>query len=296
MIFVDRSKIKAPDILTVAGREGLTEQAEAIKHFTAPLPHGKFKFEVYRHEDVKTALITLFNKKCAYCETRILAGYPGDVEHFRPKAEITEAIAPIAPGYYWLGADWDNLLLACKLCNTHKTHEVHGQDNKQVLGKMNQFPLHNFPHVRSHLIGTATEEPHRLLIDPCKDDPEQHLSYRDDGSIKPRVNLSGGRSAKGERSINVYALQRIDLVDERKLLRIEIALQQDRVLEAALNFLEFIDVGTPAQILRFENRAKLEMLKLKAYKEPDRQYSAMAKEMIDTFLEENYDYFIPKVV
>jgi len=296
MIFVDRTKVKAPDILTVAGEAGPREKARAIANFTAPRPHAKFNYRAYSEEDVRNALIELFNKKCCYCESVLLPVYFGDVEHFRPKAEITEAQAPTDPGYYWLASDWDNLLFSCKLCNSHKYHRVYGQQTTELLGKMNQFPLDNFNHVRDHNVGIATEEPHRLLIDPCKDNPEKFLDYGDEGNILSKKSLSGVKSPKGTVSIKVYALQRMDLVDERKKLRIAIEVQQQRVLEDALTLLEMIDTANQATVERLEARLKREMQVLKDFMDSKKPYSAMAKQMIYKFLIEQYDHIIAKVV
>lgn len=49
----------------------------------------------------------IYHGKCAYCETLVEQLH---VEHFRPKRG----------GYYWLAYSWDNLLLACPICNTSK--------------------------------------------------------------------------------------------------------------------------------------------------------------------------------
>jgi uncharacterized protein (TIGR02646 family) len=62
--------------------------------------------ERYKQDDVKTALKNIYHKKCAFCEQQVELRH---VEHYRPKDT-----------YYWLAFSWDNLLLACPLCNTNK--------------------------------------------------------------------------------------------------------------------------------------------------------------------------------
>lgn len=74
---------------------------------------GKGKFEKYRQREVKDALIAETHSKCAYCETNPLAVTYGDIEHVIPKRADPS-----------LAFDWDNLTLACDVCNTNKSiHE-----------------------------------------------------------------------------------------------------------------------------------------------------------------------------
>ena len=78
-----------------------------------------------------------FYGKCAYCEAPIRDYQHGDVEHFRPKAGVTDENGqPVClfdeqgqvqigadgepvkhPGYYWLAYEWTNLLPTCVKCN-----------------------------------------------------------------------------------------------------------------------------------------------------------------------------------
>ncbi len=79
--------------------------------------------------------------KCGFCEGRVLGLQYGDVEHFRPKAEVSELhdddpvnwgrksfwkssvsgrkLKPTRekPGYWWLAYEWENYLLSCQICN-----------------------------------------------------------------------------------------------------------------------------------------------------------------------------------
>ncbi|MCG8458915.1 MAG: hypothetical protein MI919_21760, partial [Holophagales bacterium] len=71
--------------------EKVQDARSEIQHLVAQGIHPKSKrFEncwgVFKHRFQEAQL----GGKCAFCETRIAAGYPGDVEHFRPKAEIRE--------------------------------------------------------------------------------------------------------------------------------------------------------------------------------------------------------------
>jgi len=281
MIFVDRKIVPAPAVLTTAGGRGLSERARAITNFGPGGPGAAFTYSAYTDNTVRDALTVLFKKKCAYCESNFVHTSFRNIEHFRPKGEITGAV-PLSPGYYWLASDWDNLLLSCTLCNSQQRHTTHGSTVVETLGKMNQFPLHNFAHIRDHNIGIAAEEPRRLLIDPCKDKPEYFLSYGQEGNILPK-GQRGLRRLKGEKSIQVYALQRIDLVQERKKLRIAIELQEHRVIENTNLFLDFLGIDQ-LRAAQFEATMAREMKVLKSYMKPSSPYSAMAKEMIKKFI------------
>jgi uncharacterized protein (TIGR02646 family) len=202
-----------------------SELAKAIAFFTdasnysnnAKLSKKTFDFKVYKDPDLARALEAVFGPKCAYCESRFKHVTPKDVEHFRPKSEIeNKGGAPIAPGYFWLAGDWTNLLASCPDCNRSREHEVPGQTGRVKLGKHTQFPLRDETiRVRLHNVSVAAEEPARLLLDPCTDDPEEHLTFDEQGLVHPRIDATGQPSEKGKVSIDVYALQRKGLVEER---------------------------------------------------------------------------------
>src|SRR5690349_10627866 len=213
MIFVDRSRVLQPGSLEKVDRSGRTETERAIEYFGINPNGSAFEFKAYSDPEVKTALITLFNGKCAYCESTFLHVYSGDIEHFRPKAEIFEA-NPRRPGYYWLASDWNNLLLSCRNCNQKLSHTIFGLSEKKTMGKMNQFPLSELDKfVRHHDVanGVHNEEPYRLLLNPCVDNPEEHLEYGEEGTIRPKKDGTGLSSLKGKTSIDVYVLQRVPL-------------------------------------------------------------------------------------
>ena len=130
--------------------------------------------------------------KCGFCESVILTVDYGDVEHYRPKSEISEipdnpsalgqqqqASASItnrvparvsSTGYYWLAYDWSNYLLACGLCNGLK-------------GTI--FPVKNKPRTLNPLKTDPLEHP--LLLNPFEDKvPTRHLRFLQDGFVLPK--------------------------------------------------------------------------------------------------------------
>ena len=172
-------KGKAPKVLETKGKL-VAEQHQ--KDFESGVK--KFLFdEVYRHKDVKSLLLSeeIQNDKCCFCESNITATGYGDVEHFRPKAawkqkdedKLSES------GYYWLAYSWDNLFLSCQICNQQF--------------KKNFFALEN-PTERAlnHTHDIELEKP--LMIDPSKDDPSEHLLFRE--KYVKSISLKGTETIK----------------------------------------------------------------------------------------------------
>jgi uncharacterized protein (TIGR02646 family) len=292
MIKVDKAQVPKPSALDRKNREGKTETEMAIEHYTSPAFDGtNFNFKVYSDSEVKESLIKLFKGKCAYCESTFLHVYSGDVEHFRPKGEIEEATPDKKPGYYWLAADWDNLLLSCRNCNQKLSHSIYGIDNKKTMGKMNQFPLSDpSKYVRRHdcANGIADEEPYRLLLNPCIDNPEEHLEYGKEGVIRPKKDAAGKQSIMAKTSIDVYVLQRVPLIQSREKVLIEIEAQIQRVKEATQNYSGVVRDFDTTKKFYFERVLKRELERLKKFLNPEEQYVGMARQVIGGFLKVNF--------
>lgn len=71
----------------------------------------------YRHKDIKSALLTETSGKCAYCESKLRHITYGDIEHIVPKS------SDIA-----LTFKWENLTIACDVCNTNKSDHFADSD------------------------------------------------------------------------------------------------------------------------------------------------------------------------
>ncbi len=287
MIFVDRNRVKAPDILIDATKKGKKETEKNIQ-FANKKAFKKMSYSAYSHPDVKDALIELFKGKCAYCESKFLHVYSGDVEHFRPKGEIEDATPNKKPGYYWLAADWTNLLLSCRNCNQKLKHQVFGKLVKETMGKMNQFPLDSgFKHIQSHKTYSKeikNEELNRLLINPCIENPENYFKYDADGVITPK-KTKGKDFKMAEKSIAVYVLQRMPLVQAREKVQIEITAQMQRVLEATKNLSD--NMNKPAlkdKRIVFEKVLKREMVRLNKFITDDEEFVGMARQIVYDFI------------
>jgi uncharacterized protein (TIGR02646 family) len=284
MIYRDRSQVPSPEILTSAKGRGLLEMAKAKKFYATKVAKSKrraFKFECYRSPEVKRALEDLFFGKCAYCESRYAGTQPVDVEHWRPKAAIVDGEETIEPGYYWLAADWDNLLPSCIDCNRERGQMLLPGRDERNAGKANRFPLEPGSMRARAAEDLAAERP--LLLHPCHDQPEEHLEFLLEGVVRSRRQISSGPSPKGESSIEIYALNRTGLVHSR--LEIMLILKHRMyTIERLLDILESKNAGETVKAIA-DHLLGHEMAGLSRFREPDQPYSQMARQVIDAFLE-----------
>jgi len=168
------------------------------------------KREVYAHDLVRAALEALFHGKCAYCETKVTASSDWPVEHFRPKGRVAER--PDHPGYYWLAYEWTNLYLSCTLCNERRRDRPRWGDCRLAGsgGKGDQFPLED-ENRRAMAPGDDLRSEKPLLLDPCRDDPNEALSYNGLGEV-----VAIRDSPRGLATIAVFHLDRRRLRDLRR--------------------------------------------------------------------------------
>jgi uncharacterized protein (TIGR02646 family) len=140
-----------------------------------------------------SALLKLFEGKCAYCESPLESGF--DIDRFRPPREAMDMSGHMDDPdlYWWLAYDWENLYPACPGCSTAKGSRF------PVRGRRAQ------PETR----GVELSEEQRLLLDPCVDDPEGELRFSVDGTV-------AGVTERGQISVEVFALNRRELVRARR--------------------------------------------------------------------------------
>jgi uncharacterized protein (TIGR02646 family) len=131
----------------------------------------------YRHSEIKKALVGMFHGKCAYCESKITHIEYGHIEHFRPKRGIK--------GRPDLAFEWNNLLLACGVCN--------GAEHKS-----DHFP-------------EANEG--GPLVNPCEDDPEVHFQFHFDRQTK--LASVYGKTGRGTTTEKLLGLNRTALREYR---------------------------------------------------------------------------------
>jgi uncharacterized protein (TIGR02646 family) len=230
-------------------------------------------FRAYKTAGVREALNECFRYKCAYCESVYGATQPVAIEHYRPKGMVTTT-AGEKPGYYWLAAYWKNLLPSCTDCNSPRKQVLLGQEI--TLGKGNQFPLVDELR-RAQLPGDEQREG-RLLLHPYLDRPERHLEFSADGLVRPR-RTAGRESPKAKASIDVYALQRPILVQFRAARQLLIRGQMNVVERESKRFDADPTNVDQGRILDEE------VAKLRHFCEEGEPYAAMARQVIEPFVD-----------
>jgi len=283
MIYIDRSVVDEPNVLSKKNSKGRKETVKAIIYFRNPTNIASgiaFPFKAYKEKEVRIALNKLFNGKCGYCESRLVAVTVADIEHFRPKGGFGDSPKTLTkPGYYWLAAKWDNLLASCPNCNRTNKFDIVNLGELTV-GKLNKFPISNESfRLRNPLDDFEREESVRCLLDPCRDNPSQHIFFSDDGLILPKKR-GNGYSTKGKQSIDVYALQRKELVEEREALAIKIKAQIKSV-EYSIKMQDHFGVGNNVDV---DEALKKEMETLKTFLNPREPFLSMARQLIDPFI------------
>ena len=196
--------IKRPDnppaVLAADSSSRIKAEKKISKIISAgKAPSSKDFDSLWGKKTVRDALWKMQNGRCCYCERYRDVMRESDIEHFRPKTEVLEK-SPTKPGYWWLAYEWDNLFFACRCCN---------QDYKKT-----RFPV----------AGTHASEPtgisaeHPDIVDPSKESPEEFIDY---DFTTPIIVLPNGRApnrSRGNKTIEVCGLDRIDLSKQRKAI------------------------------------------------------------------------------
>lgn len=196
---------------------------KVVKDFTAPparltsescldciqdsiISPGTHMYKSYYYRDGSyEQLCLIYNSKCAYCETSTQAGAVLRVDHYRPKGRIDEE--PGSRGYYWLGYEWSNLLLACERCNSNKgdSFPIEGERVHTPVLQDNRTVIESYKVVNG--VNLLNEKP--LLLNPEVDYEHHHFSFEADGKIS-------GLTPQGITTIDICKLNREHLVIDRK--------------------------------------------------------------------------------
>lgn len=278
MIHVDRCP--APKVLADVNSPAAQERKKVLAFYKKLDPAGKrkaYKFAVYSHDDVKEALTELFKGKCAYCESRYAGTQPMDVEHWRPKARVLDENGKQVLGYYWLASAWTNLLPSCIDCNRERRQRLVDLGVTRSIGKAERFPIEPGTRRATKDEEIASERP--LLLHPCDDHPEEHFTFTDDAVIRPR----GKTRTKAETSIEVYALNRSGLVEERQQL-LRLIQQRIAMIDRLARLLEKEKMQKRLRHL-IEDLITHELVELSRFRRPERPYSLMARQFIDNYFE-----------
>ena len=243
MIFVDREKVPAPEVLSLKYVENVLEITR--RFYRLPPEHrAQRRFALGEHigllKQAGEELVELFAGKCAFCESRVDTGH-WQAEQLRPKAgSIGLDGEPSPDHYWWIALDWRNLYLTCANCNRTRG---------------SRFPVRG---ERAPLEAdwSVLREENALLLDPCLDRPEKHLVFSADGSVAAthvddldQAELERfGTPTRGQVTIDTFGLNRRSLVEQRSreaamcLAMLESWRQTDELPE---QFLQLVDPKAP---------------------------------------------------
>ncbi len=173
---------------------------EIRQHFSLPKEDRRRRRAPYNHSmimedpEIREALHKVFRKKCAYCES-LLEFNEANISHFRPVSNATSSAQEMdSPDHYaWLAYEWRNLLLLCDVCST---------------SQKNFFPVEGPRALPLTTWNEAVISENALLLDPCSDEPQRHLSFSGDGYVYPKTK-------RGRATIELLHLNRPNLISER---------------------------------------------------------------------------------
>jgi hypothetical protein len=192
--------------------------------------------------------------KCGFCERGLEKSDWGnvehDVEHFRPKANVTtwptadmrtqrHIDLPFTlgsgadPGYYLLAYHPENYLIACKTCNTAL--------------KANYFPVADERHTDRDRPRNLTDEKAYLIypIGASDNDPEQLITFR--GILPVPVATRGHARRRALVTIRLFELDRREILLQQ---RADIIVQLHLAIAAARHPDPFIQTAATHTITR----------------------------------------------
>lgn len=201
MIFVDRNTISHPEVfyskeIDIA-RKRLEEFYIRSKDSRSQEKYSR-PFEPELRNKFLRALREVFNGKCAYCESRIpLEVTKSEYDHFRPKSGARGFDKEFSTDHYWwLTYEWNNLYYCCSNCNQYKSTWFPVEGERSPIN-MSYNDIISFEKA--------------FLIDPCVDQPEEHLTFNEQGEVD-------FLSSKGKATIEIIKLNRSELVEARGLI------------------------------------------------------------------------------
>lgn len=245
MIQIDRHKIDKPKFYyskeydrlrqEISDFYGMHKNSRAQRTFTVG----------YLPNKIIETLAELFDQKCAFCESTLRRGKPGFesyLHRFRPDSysqgfnskEVSQ------DHYWWLTYEWENLYMCCHSCSRFKS---------------NKFPVEGKRAAIQTLHEEVSTHEKALLIDPCVDDPKDFFSFNlstyeitpstyGDISVfeKLRKNYDSKKiiRQRAEATLQIFGLNREDLIYERKIIFDEIDQQFKKISKSPKEFYNII--------------------------------------------------------
>lgn len=229
MIPIDRYRV--PNPLDEEEHQARYELGDWFRSSDTSSWRNRFeRFRLRVNRKAREPLMHLFKGKCAFCESDVGATSSPSIERFRPTADASDLSGKGAPNHYmWLFAEWENLYIACSACARSKRSlfPVSGRRAEPMT------PLHEIWEIED-----------ALLLDPCRDNPQDHLLFTNQGEVRYLT-------PRGEATIKVFNLNREGLVRARRLVweRVAVAVgQQIDVTGFAADFQPYAAVARQALV------------------------------------------------
>ncbi|MEM8994725.1 MAG: AAA family ATPase [Acidobacteriota bacterium] len=202
----------APEVLRSARLEMLRESwgVFAEGHESIAYRAGELFAGVFDVLDLGPALLAEGKGVCAYC------GAPVDAEslevgHIRPRANTVNFSGEHFPRhYFWLAFEWSNLVPMCRPCSVARGNRF------PLVSEADRIPVPASPDFDADAMEVAVAAEPALLVDPTREDPEEHFTYDlPTGEVAPLTE-------RGDVTIELFDLNRPELVEARRLAVLEI--------------------------------------------------------------------------
>lgn len=239
MIKVDRHKITKPNFFSSKEYEYLQHQIQEFYELHKNSRAQRTFTEGYLPSEVSDALAELFDHKCAFCESALRRGKPGYesyLNRFRPSSysQGFDSKEVAQDHYWWLTYEWENLYMICHTCQRFKS---------------NVFPVNGERAAIKTYHEEIADKEAAYLIDPCVDDPSQFFGFnlssceihtRDEEnsfllSSKYLGEYVANLKERAEATIQIFGLNRKDLIQERQYITTEIQHDVEMLLENSKN-------------------------------------------------------------
>lgn len=169
---------------------------------------------------------SIYNPKCAYCESNSNTAAVLQVEHYRPKKAVEED--DTHKGYYWLALEWTNLVYACQKCNGKGAKGTKFPIIKQRIYQENRDKQGNIIYTDFDANGNFLQSEEPLLLHPEIDEPKEHLRFKNNGKLI-------GITQRGRETIEICKLNRDLLIESRKDIVDDIILSVNKLLKLYLD-------------------------------------------------------------
>jgi len=234
----------------------------SVKKNFDDIPGGLKKKKDFQHISVKSKLSEIYYGKCAYSEEKL----DPIINHYRPKSL-----------YPWLQYEWSNLHLCCHKCNmaSNVRFPIKGSPIKEPPSDKMQW--------RADSRTLLEEKP--LLLNPEVDTPENHLHFDPKGIIY-------GRTDRGHETIQVYNLNRKELISRRKKKVMDFLKKFESSFDVFTKYYWKKEKGSGYLDHKFINEKLLEIFnELKQAGEPQVEFSLLGRNMLEDFDNFVIDYF-----